>query len=66
MHLTGYYHHDGGVLAIAASLDRAKELITAEASAEKPPDLEAEPDLVADVSGDTPERVIIFPDAGCC
>lgn len=24
------------------------------------------PDVVLDVSGETPERVFVFPDAGCC
>jgi hypothetical protein len=58
--LTDSWHDGGGVLVVAESLDRARALIPGKG------DRDYEPDLVLPVAGDTAERVIVFPNAGCC
>lgn len=56
------YHDEGGVVVIAGSLERARELVEKQA-----PGCEAatvEPSLVRECEG--PEYLTIHPDAGCC
>lgn len=64
--LTSNYHDNGGVLAIADSLERARQIIL------EFPDvgskcgvLKQDPDFTAFVT-DSEEKVMVFPDAGCC
>lgn len=60
---TGSWHSEGGVIAIAASEDRARELALAQ-RCEIAPDEHV--DAVHELVGEQPEAVFIFPDAGCC
>ena len=60
---TDNYHSGGGIVAIAPTLERARELIGAEAP-ENCEALTKEPDLTRECAG--PEYVAIHPDAGCC
>lgn len=65
-HVSDSYHDNGGVVAIAESLQRAREII-AEATrhAEKPcAAMTIEPDLSRECDG--PEFIAIHPNAGCC
>lgn len=64
--LTSNYHDNGGVLAIADSLERARQIIL------EFPDVGSkcevmlqDPDFTAFVT-DSEEKVMVFPDAGCC
>lgn len=59
---SGNYHDGGGVVVIAASLDRAREMV--EATAKGCAASTEEPDLVRPCEG--PEFIAIHPDAGCC
>lgn len=70
--LTSAYHDEGGVLAVAATKERAVELIEAAAEnydddcpARRSAGLAEDPDLVLPTEP-ADERVMIFPDAGCC
>lgn len=63
--LTDSYHDGGGLVVIASSLDRAREILTAEAGVQEnceaftiPPDMEVE------CAGE--EYIAVHPDAGCC
>ena len=65
-HLTDNYHHGGGLVVVAESLEQARELF-------KPPLVPAEcdaftvePDRALPVPDDAKEEVFIFEDAGCC
>lgn len=62
---TTSYHSEGGVVAIAATEERAREL--AEAS-ERGCLFAADdkPDLVQAVADGAPEFAYVFQDAGCC
>lgn len=57
------YHPEGGLVVFAETEERARELADKEYGCK----LSAEelPDEVRSVE-DGPERVFIFPDAGCC
>lgn len=66
-HATERYHPEAGIVVIAESLERARDLL-------RRPDeyvpsncgaYTQEPDYTTEVT-DTQERVFIFPDAGCC
>lgn len=60
---TDNFHSDGGVVVFADSEERARELANAiNGCCIKSDEF---PDDVRDVA-DGPERVFIFPDAGCC
>lgn len=61
---TGSYHDGGGVVVIAETLERAREMIAAEKEREKCEALTQEPDLVRECDG--PEHISVHPDAGCC
>ena len=63
---TDNYHDEGGIIAIAETLGRARELLAAQCDNEDGPcsAMTAEPDLVRDCEG--PEYIAIHPDAGCC
>jgi hypothetical protein len=60
--LTSNYHSGGGLLIIAESLDKAKELV----SINEYIIIDKEPDLIIECSIDTKPEYIIFEDAGCC
>ncbi len=62
--LTTNWHDEGGAVAVAATLDRARELINARALGGGI--LTAEPDAEYDVSDEVPELAWVFPNAGCC
>lgn len=56
------YHDEGGVVVIADSLDRARELI--EQAAPGCAAATVAPSLVRECDG--PEHITIHPNAGCC
>jgi hypothetical protein len=58
------YHPEGGLLVIAATLERARELAVADFS--KTSAVSEEPDHVWGTFAMNEEKVITFPDAGCC
>lgn len=61
-----HWHSDGGIVAIANSLERAREIIRSEDGPELTSDaLTTEPDLIYDCAA-TEEVVLYFPNAGCC
>jgi hypothetical protein len=62
--LTDNYHSDGGLVVVAANLQRAIEL--AEAEGVTFSDKETIPTINYSVVADVEEKVFIFPDAGCC
>lgn len=57
------YHNDGGIIVIAETLDRAREMLptfedgVCEAKTK-------EPDLIRECEG--PEYIEVHPNAGCC
>lgn len=59
---TSSYHPEGGVVVIAATVERAKELATARGANFMDTEL---PDLVVETTCEV-ERAFIFPNAGCC
>lgn len=63
--VSSYYHEGGGLLIVAKDVARAKELIAdhphAYVSAE-----EWEQAIIIDAADGEQERLITFPDAGCC
>ena len=76
--LTGRYHQEGGLAIVATNKDRAREMFDAHANEVwsvnemfrpkvKPviTEQEWESAIVYDV-GNEEERMIIFPDSGCC
>jgi len=84
---TNEYHSSGGLVVVAASLERARELIPAtfcdslfhdDCHADDGSEcrmvlvrgdceaLKVEPDYVYPTYAGTDERVIVFPNAGCC
>ena len=65
--VTANWHSEAGVLVVAADLVRATGLIPrmdygGKVTVEQP----GQPDLVLPLAGDHDERVVIFPDSGCC
>ena len=56
--VTDNWHDEGGLLIIAPSLARARELHSAVRS--------NLPDVVYPLASDPEEHVYVFPDAGCC
>ena len=66
-HVTDRWHDDGGIVVVAADLDKAREEMHAHAI---PVDCEAyriDPDCVYQVADtDEPGVVAVFPNAGCC
>lgn len=62
---TDNWHEEGGLMVVAKSVERAKEMIEAEPTIEVTDEEWAEV-LVIAAHGDTDERLITFPDTGCC
>ena len=67
------YHDGGGLLIIAANLDRARELwseyvdnLSEWEKFEGKGATDKEPDRVYFTEPDTEETVLVFPDSGCC
>lgn len=67
---TTRYHDGGGIVVIAATLERARELLSGERVPAKCEAFTQEPDLtlpLAAIDGAaTEEHVFVFPNAGCC
>lgn len=61
---TGNFHSEGGVVAVAESVERAKELAQNQGVTfgNHYDTTVIEYELV----GEHPEKVIVFPDTGCC
>lgn len=63
--VSDFYHDEGGLLIVAKDEARAEELINAEqdviVTAEEWKDV-----IVIEAQADEQERLITFPDAGCC
>lgn len=65
-HVSKNYHEEGGIVAIAYDLMRARELIEETISTNHPCDaLHTTPDYTFSCDA-MEEQVIVFPDAGCC
>jgi hypothetical protein len=65
--LTDNYHSDGGLVVVAANLQRAIELAEAEGVEFSKGDYdELTPTNVYNTDDSADEKVFIFPDAGCC
>ena len=56
------FHSDGGLVIIAESLEKAKELV----SQDKYIVINEEPDIVLEIEDSAVPEYIVFPDAGCC
>lgn len=57
------YHSDGGLLVVAETLEAAVKL------AEQEPSVvvgEEQPTVVYETTEDAEQRVMVFPNAGCC
>ena len=61
--VTKNYHDGGGLLVIAKSITRAREIIKKKVS-KKCEALTIMPDIYYSIKAK--EQVIIFPDSGCC
>lgn len=74
--LTGSWHNGGGCLVVANSLPRAEEILNEHREKNRirgydederfPLDPLQAPSLVLDLAGEHEERLMVFPDAGCC
>ncbi len=66
-YLTDNYHSGGGVIAIAPTLERAREIITSaiyyDGKSNPSSVLTTDPIVITEL---TKEYCMIFPDAGCC
>jgi biotin-(acetyl-CoA carboxylase) ligase len=66
------WHREGGLMVCASSLERAREIVKEKVDVEDygdPVDCDAkdlDPDITYTVTEDAEERVLVFPDAGCC
>lgn len=63
-HASGNYHDEGGIVVIAETLERAREMIAASKERAKCEALTMTPDLVRECEG--PEHISVHEDAGCC
>jgi len=63
--VSAHWHTGGGLLIVAESIARAKELIEKEQYV-KVTDKEWEKVITIDAQSYEEERLITFPDAGCC
>jgi hypothetical protein len=61
--MTTSYHSAGGAVAVAPTVERARELLRRDADC---PDLDTEPDIIYPVPETAAEFGEAFPDAGCC
>lgn len=59
--LTCNYHDGGGLVVVASSLARARELAPGKSDA-----LTVEPDKTYTLADSEEERTFVFPDSGCC
>lgn len=71
MDVTDSWHSDGGVVAVAPTLERAIELVTEHVQKERAVTKDFKesiqtPDATVKAARGTEEGVWIFPDAGCC
>lgn len=73
--LTDRHHDAGGLVIVAPSLERARELLRATEGVRTEVDeygetpceaFDRDPDQVYDLAGTPEERVWVFPNAGCC
>lgn len=56
--LTDRWHSGGGLMVVAETVERAREIA--------PGNTSGEPDAVYELEGEPEEKVFIFPDSGCC
>jgi hypothetical protein len=61
--MTMSYHPEGGAVAVATTLERARELLKADEGSEA---LTTEPDIIYPLPETAAEYGEVFPDAGCC
>lgn len=61
---SGSYHDEGGIVVIAETLARAREMISADKARVNCEALTVEPDLIRECEG--PEHLSVHEDAGCC
>lgn len=61
---TGSYHDEGGIIVIAETLERAREMVAADKERVNCEALTTNPDLIRECEG--PEHIAIHQDAGCC
>jgi hypothetical protein len=62
--LTDNEHNGGGLVVVAESLERAREICEANVEVKQFPS--EEPDCVLLVPDTSSERIYVFPNAGCC
>lgn len=62
-HVSSRFHEQGGLVVIADSLDRAKEIAIEKDCHIR---IDCPPDKVFTLLEAAEEEVIVFPDAGCC
>lgn len=68
-YMTTRYHNSGGAVAIAESLDEAREMFNQRKKVEGLGDavFTIPPDITINCSDtDVEKQVFVFPDAGCC
>ena len=58
------YHSGGGLVVFAATEERARELANATSDVQVQP--EDKPDVIQPLGDGAEEKVLTFPDAGCC
>lgn len=72
---TSEHHPEGGLVVVAKSLERAREIARNAGRGKKSGcdtsivehcDPSPAPDVVLPLAGGPEERVIMFPDSGCC
>lgn len=65
-YVSSNYHHEGAVVVIADSLDRAREMIAEKTAkcADGCGAMVVDPDLTRECEG--PELIAVHIDAGCC
>jgi hypothetical protein len=64
--MTENWHSEAGVMVVAATLSRAQELINAVRRPLGDDDPIGVPDDAIAVADYEAERMLLFPDAGCC
>lgn len=63
--VTSSWHPEGGLVIVAQSKERAKEMISASKDISVT-ESEWEKVVVIETKYNEEERIIVFPDAGCC
>lgn len=74
MEVSTNYHREGGLVVVAESLERAREIVKEKVDVrdyeyQDPVDCEAksvDPDAQYNITDDAEEGFFVFPNAGCC